>query len=90
MKSLIAVLLLSASAAHAQCVFVSNSIHCVDRNQAYNNQQERQRQQQQLDQMQRQIEQQNRLNQMNAHQAQQPPGFRQQCFINVFGVMECK
>jgi hypothetical protein len=40
--------------------------------------------------MQRQIEQQNRLNQMNAHQAQQPPGFRQQCVINVFGVMECK
>jgi hypothetical protein len=90
MKSLIAVLLLSASAAHAQCVFVPNSIHCVDRNQAYNNQQERQRQQQQLDQIQRQLEQQRRLNEMNAHQAQQPPGFRQQCFINVFGVMECK
>jgi hypothetical protein len=90
MKSLIAVLLLSASAAHAQCVYLPNAINCVDRNQAYNNQQERQRQQQQIDQMQRQIEQQNRLNQMNAHQAQQPPGFRQQCFINVFGVMECK
>jgi hypothetical protein len=90
MKSLLAIILLTAGAAHAQCVFVPNSIHCVDRNQAYNDQQERQRQQQQIEQMQRQIEQQNRLNQMNAHQAQQPPGFRQQCAINVFGVMECK
>jgi hypothetical protein len=90
MKSLLAILLLSAGVAHAQCVFVPNSIHCVDRNQAYNDQQERQRQQQQLEAMQRQLDQQRRLNEINTHNSQQPPGFRQQCFINVFGVMECK
>lgn len=90
MKSLIVIALLSTGIANAQCVFVPNSIHCVDRNQAYNDQQERQRQQQQIEAMQRQIEQQNRLNQMNAHQAQQPQGMRQQCHINVFGVMECR
>lgn len=90
MKSLLAILLLSAGVAHAQCVFVPNSIHCVDRNQTYNDQQERQRQQQQLEAMQRQLDQQRRLNEINAHNSQQPPGFRQQCVINVFGVMECK
>ena len=90
MKSFLAIILLTAGAAHAQCVFVPNSIHCQDKNQHVLDYQERQRQQQQIEQMQRQIEQQNRLNQMNAHQAQQPPGFRQQCVINVFGVMECK
>ncbi len=90
MKSLLAILLLSAGVAHAQCVFVPNSIHCVDRNQAYNDQQERQRQQQQLEAMQRQLDQQRRLNEINAHNSQQPPGFRQHCVINVFGVMECK
>lgn len=90
MKSLLAILLLSAGIANAQCVFVPNSIHCQDKNQHVLDYQERLRQQQQIEQMQKQIEQQNRLNQMNAHQAQQPHGFRQHCVINVFGVMECK
>ena len=90
MKSLIAVLLLSAGIANAQCVFVPGKINCVDQDQHVRDFQERQRQQQQIEQMQRQIEQQRRLNEMNAHQAQQPPGMRQQCFINVFNVMECR
>jgi sensor histidine kinase YesM len=90
MKSLIAVLLLSASAAHAQCVFVPGQMHCVDLNQAFNQEQERQRQQQQINQVQRQLEQQRRLNEVNAFQSQQHPSIRQQCFINVFNVMECR
>lgn len=90
MKSLIAILLLSAGAAHAQCVFVPNSIHCQDKNQHVLDYQERLRQQQQIEQMQRQLDQQRRLNELNAQNAQQPPGFRQHCVINVFGVMECK
>lgn len=90
MKSLLAILLLSAGAAHAQCVFVPNSIHCQDKNQHVLDYQERLRQQQQIEQMHRQLDQQRRLNELNAHNAQQPRQFQQHCTLNVFGVIECK
>lgn len=44
----------------------------------------------QLEQMQKQLQQQQQLNQMNYHQSQQPSNIRQQCFQNVFGVIECR
>ena len=90
MKLLLLAFLLSVQGAYAQCVFVPNSMHCVDKNQAYNDQQDRQRQQQQIDSMQKQMEQQRRLNELNSHNSQQPNGFRQQCYQNVFGIIECK
>lgn len=44
----------------------------------------------QLQQIQQQLEQQQRLNNMNYHQSQQPSNIRQQCYQNVFGVIECR
>jgi len=44
----------------------------------------------QLEQMQKQLQQQQQLNQMNYHQSQQPSNIRQQCYQNVFGVIECR
>lgn len=90
MKSLFAILLLSAGVAHAQCVFVPNSIHCQDKNPRISIYEQQQRQQQQIEQMQRQLDQQRRLNELNAHNAQQPRQFQQHCTLNVFGVIECK
>lgn len=44
----------------------------------------------QMEQMQQQINQQQELQHRQAHEAQQPRGWGQQCFRNIYGVVECR
>jgi predicted metal-dependent peptidase len=94
MKTVFLALAFVSSFAHAQCYMVNGQTVCQNQyqqNQQRWEQQEALRQQQEQNrQMQQQLDQQRRLNEMNAHQAQQPYGIRQQCHQNVFGVIECR
>lgn len=81
MKHIITILALVSGSAYAFCPSGPNFWNCWEQ------EMNQQRQQQQMNQM---LEQQQRLNNMNYHQSQQPANIRQQCYQNVFGVIECR
>lgn len=91
MKSLLIALMLTSGTAFAFCPYDQNYTNCMQvQNQIQQQQRQIEEQKRQFEQQQRQIEQQQRLNQMNYNQAQQPKNIRQQCYQNVFGVIECR